>query len=214
MQKVITSYRAISNRIGVKLHSEKGLEKFKQRITQSRESFLLFSRTKSAQAQKRVIATTQPKEALSTGIKTPIEIKNYLGGKYLLTVDDVIVRDDKYNLIESKHSERVMLPGENDIKDGLIRMLLFSNIDELYRIEIPGKDINSEQLINFIPVLRLTSVKINGTITSKNSEREVESFLQSNGIKNKQIWFVKKLFDEAKANNFEVIIEYGAREKE
>ena len=76
MEKVILSYRAISTETGVKLHNEAGLESFRERIIISRESFLAFSRLKSAQAQKREIGTTQPKEALSVGIKTAIEIEN------------------------------------------------------------------------------------------------------------------------------------------
>jgi len=207
MEKVILSYRAISKKTGVNLHNEAGLETFRQRITTSREGFLAFSRLKSAQAQKREIGTTQSKEALSTGIKTPIEIENYLGGKYFLTVDDVIIRNNKYELIESKHSQKAILPGENDIKDGLIKMMLFSNIDELYE----KTDVNSKVLVNFIPVLRLTSEKLCGKITTNMNESEIKTFFQRNCFKKNKEEFVNTFFKEARANNFEVIIEYGER---
>lgn len=183
MQKAILSYRAISKKTGVKLHNEAGLEAFRERIITSRESFLTFSRLKSAQAQKREIETTQPKESLSVGIKTAIEIENYLGGKYFLTVDDVIIHNNKYELIESKHSKKAILPGENDIKDGLIKMMLFSNIDKLYE----ETDVNSKTLVYSIPVLRLTSEKIQGKITTNMNESEIEAFFQRNCFrKNKE----------------------------
>ena len=209
MQKAILSYRTISKKTGIKLHSETGLETFRQRIITSRESFLVFSRLKSAQAQKREIGTTQPKEALSVGIKTPIEIENYLGGKYFLTVDDVIICNNKYELTESKHSKKAILPSEHDIKDGLIKMMLFSNIDKLYE----ETDVNSKTLVNFIPILRLTSEKIQGKITTNMNESEIKTFFQRNCFKKNKEEFVNTLFKEAKANNFEVIIEYGEREE-
>lgn len=209
MQKAILSYRAISNKTGVKLHNETGLEAFRQRIITSRESFLAFSRHKSAQAQKREIETTQPKEALSVGIKMAVEIENYLGGMYFLTIDDVIVHNSQYELIESKHSKKVILPGENDIKDGLIKMILFSNIDKLYE----ETDVISKTLVNFIPVLRLTSEKIQGKITTNMNESEIKAFFQRNCFRKNKEEFVNTLFKEARANNFEVIIEYGERKK-
>ena len=209
MQKVILSYRAISKKTGVKLHRETGLETFRQRIIISRESFLAFSRLKSAQAQKREVETTQPKEALSLGIKTAIEIDNYLGGKYFLTVDDVIIHNNQYQLVESKHSKKAILPGENYIKDGLIKMLLFSNIDELYE----ETDINLKTPVKFIPVLRLTSEKIYGEITTNMKESEINTFFQKNGFRKKKQELVNTLFKEARANKFEVIIEYGKSEE-
>ncbi len=210
MEKVILSYRLISNKTGVKLHNEAGIEAFRERIIISQESFLAFSRLKSAQAQKREIGTTQPKEVLSVGVKTPIEIENYLGGKYFLTVDDVIIHDNRYELIESKHSKKSILPGENDIKDGLIKMMLFSNIDKLYE----ETDINSKTLVNFIPVLRLTSEKIQGKITTNMNESEIKTFFHENRFRKNKEEFVNTLFKEARANNFEVVIEYGERKKD
>ena len=205
MQKAITSYQNISKKTGLKLHGEQGLERFKQRITIDRESFLAFSRMKSAQAQQREIATTQPKESLSVGVKTPIEIENYLGGKYFLTVDDLIIRDNAYELVESKHSRREILPGVNDVKDGLIKMLLFSNIDELYREE----DDKSRISINFTPVLRLTSEKLHSNITSNSDENELQSFSKINSFKPRQEELIRILFKEANSNNFKVIIEHS-----
>lgn len=210
MEKVIFSYRAISNKTGVKLHNEAGLDAFRGRIITSRESFLSFSRLKSAQAQKREIATTQPKEALSVGIKTPIEIENYLGGKYFLTVDDVIIRNNRYKLIESKHSKKAILPSESDIKDGLIKMMLFSNIAQLYE----QTDVGSKTLVNFIPILRLTSEIIQGEITTNMNENEITTFFQQNYFRKNKEEFINALFKEARANNFEVIIEYGERNKD
>lgn len=123
-----------------------------------------------------------------------------------MTVDDVIIRNNKYELVESKHSKKVILPSENDIKEGLIKMLLFSNIDELYE--------ESKGVVNFISVLRLTSEKIHGKITMDMNDDEIKTFFKRNGFKEKRGNLVNTLFKEARANNFEVIIEYGKVKKD
>lgn len=213
MQLVIENYKKISMNTGVALHSEGGLESFKRQIMKERESFLEFSRAKAKGAQKREIATIQIKELLSTGDKCAIEIDNYLGGKYFLTIDDVTVTDGIYSLTESKHAEKgELLPKEGDIKDGLTKMIIYSNISELYDIT-DKEDKDSKNTVRFVPILRLTSSKIIGRITSKSKEQEITSFLRKNDFTNDKVNFVNNLFKEAKVNNFEIVIEYGARGK-
>lgn len=204
MQNIIHSYRIISKKTGVKLHNEKGLETFRQQITTSRENFLAFSRQKAVQAQIREVKTVQPKEMLGEGVKTPIEIENYLGGKYFLTVDDVIIRDETYELIESKHSRKSILPGEHDIKDGLIKMLLFSNIDELYQ----EADDNSRRTVKFLPILRLTSEKIQGEMSTTMDAQDLNMFFQRNHLRKSKEDLVNKLLQEATVNKFNIRIEH------
>lgn len=57
------------------------------------------------------------------------------------------------------------------------------------------------------PVLKLTSNNISGKISSLSSIAEIEKFKLSAGFNKNNNEFIDKLFAEALANNFEVIIE-------
>ncbi|MCX8068965.1 MAG: hypothetical protein N2738_00510, partial [Thermodesulfovibrionales bacterium] len=59
-----------------------------------------------------------------------------------------IMDKEKIYLVESKHSKGDMLPSIEDIKDGLIKMILFTNLKEVL--------INNVVYIPF-PVLKITS---------------------------------------------------------
>ncbi|OEG69275.1 hypothetical protein ATZ36_10460 [Candidatus Endomicrobiellum trichonymphae] len=84
-----------------------------------------FSREKAKKAQVREYKTIQPKESLNNTLsKAKITISNYLGGKYFFTVDEVVQNKNIVKLVESKHSRNSVLPGESDIKDGLVIMIL------------------------------------------------------------------------------------------
>ncbi len=84
-------------------------------------------------------------------------ITNYLGGQYFLTVDEVKVNKGIIYLIESKHSKNSILPSKSDIKDGLLKMILYSNLSK--------EKVNDLEIKN-IPVLRLTSPLLKGYTTS------------------------------------------------
>ena len=105
IDKVKSSYNLIENKLKVKLHNEKGLDIFKEEISEDVKLFMKFSRQKAMEAQKRELQTIQPKESLQTLTKATITINNYLGGKYFLTVDEVIITNENISLIESKHSK-------------------------------------------------------------------------------------------------------------
>ncbi|WP_205013243.1 hypothetical protein, partial [Pseudomonas shirazica] len=74
------------------------------------------------------IQTVQPKEALSTLTKASITIDNYLGGEYYFVTDEIKVEENKLYLIEGKHSRNSYLPSNGDIKDGLLKMILYTNL--------------------------------------------------------------------------------------
>jgi hypothetical protein len=174
----IDSYNKISKKTSVKMHSEKCARKRIKEIKKGGEKFMNLSRTLARQAQKREMVTEQPKENLD-GEKGIITITNYLGGKYYLTLDEVELLDqNKVKLIEGKHSKESRLPSLSDIKDGLIKMVLFSNLDSV--------SLNDIDLIP-IPTLKLTTgEKLKRT---KYQERRI-----------------KKLKKESEINNFNIII--------
>lgn len=201
MDKVIEGYSKISDKTGVKLHKVQNLENFKKKITAGLESFMLMSREKAKKAQNREFLTTQPKEVLSNGEKAKIVIENYLGGNYYFTVDDLIIENNVYKLVESKHSNNSKLPSMDDIKDGLLKMIMYSNICELR---------TPSQNVEFKPVIRLTSPKISGKFISG---EDINSFLNKNSLTKKNIDIIKKLYEEACNNNFELIIESTEEKK-
>lgn len=71
--------------------------------------------------------TTQPKEILATISKA--KFTNYLGGKCFFTVDGTTIKADKIRLIESKHTKSGKIPSVGNIKDDLMKMMLYSNLE-------------------------------------------------------------------------------------
>jgi predicted DNA binding CopG/RHH family protein len=148
-EEALRNYKNISKKLNVKMHSWESAEKRIIQILKSKETFMKFSRQLAEKAQKRERVTIQPKEYLK-GIKAAITIKNYLGGLYYFTCDEVEVHGKSLYLIEGKHTKRKELPSLEDIKDGLLKMILFTN---LKNVQIEGKKYNP------IPVLKLTTAR-------------------------------------------------------
>ncbi|OAV76220.1 hypothetical protein Barb7_00109 [Bacteroidales bacterium Barb7] len=200
IDKVKTSYEKIEKETGVQLHSIKGLDDFKIRIGKDVSHFMEFSREKSENAQRRESVTVQPKESLSTDSKAKITIENYLGGKYYFTVDETFLSGQKLDLIERKHSATALLPSKSDIKDGLLKMILYSNLSD---VTVNGKKIKSEA------VLCLTSPHICGEMTSSSSDKDIEVFLQENEFSLSQKQLIKTVTKEANQNKFIIQIKFS-----
>jgi hypothetical protein len=203
IDKTRDAYEKISQETKVTLHNISGIDNFKEKIGKEVETFMQFSREKAEKAQSREIATTQPKESLSTLTKAKITITNYLGGQYFFTVDEIVVLPtDLLFLIEAKHSKNSILPGISDIKDGLLKMILYSNLCE---VKLNGKKVDSKG------VLKLTSAKLkeksflSDTIIPKSKEK----FYEDNNFSQSQIELVEKLLNEARDNNFILEISYA-----
>jgi len=196
--KIQKSYIQISDKTKVQLHDKQGIVKFKQKIEQDIRSFRQFSRIKASQAQNREFQTIQPKEQLTTFSKAKITLTNYLGGQYFLTVDEVILKNNYIYLIESKHTQREHLPKLADIKDGLLKLILYANLPN---VQINGKNIPTKA------VLQLTSIKIVGKVSSNDKQTEINNFFNVNKFNLKTTELVKELFLGAKTNNFIVQIQ-------
>lgn len=197
IDKVKSSYTTIEKLTGVKLHGFKGLEIFQNNIGKDVSSFMEFSRGKAIKAQAREFVTRQPKENLATLSKAKITITNYLGGNYYFTVDEIIFSKKTLALIESKHSVNSLLPSKGDIKDGLLKMILYCNLSDT-RV--------NRNNINHKSILELTSTKLKGSMNSNSKSKEVENFFAKNIFSAAQKKLVKDLFAEAKSNNFTVNI--------
>jgi hypothetical protein len=62
-----------------------------------------------------------------------------------LTCDEVEIHEKEILLIEGKHTKFKNLPSLNDIKDGLLRMILLTNLQD---VQIGDKQFNSVPFSN------------------------------------------------------------------
>jgi hypothetical protein len=179
-QKALEAYDKISKKLKVEMHSRQSAEKRIDELLKGKEEFMNLSRVLAEKAQRRERLTVQPKENLS-GTKAIITIQNYLGGLYYFTVDEVEVRSNNIFLIEGKHSKTNSLPSLEDIKDGLLKMILFTNLED---VKADGEKYKP------IAVLKLT----------------VENHFNENQLSCSQKEILKLLREEARVNNFQVVI--------
>jgi len=158
-KKALQSYNIISKKLDVQMHSFDAANERVKELLKGRNNFMKLSRNLAEKAQNRESVTIQPQEKLS-GVNSTLTIKNYLGGFYFFTVDEVKIDEDKIYLIEGKHNRRNIILSLNDIKDGLVKMILFTNLKEV---------IANNKTYNPIAVLKLTSDKelIFGKLTLK-----------------------------------------------
>ncbi len=179
-QKAIDAYEKISQNTKVEMHSKESAQRRINELIKGRETFINLSRELAKKAQNRESITIQPKEKLS-GRKATLTIKNYLGGYYFFTCDEVESEGETIFLIEGKHSRQGIIPSLEDIKDGLLKMILFTNLKE---VEVKEKKYYP------IAILKLTS--------------DVP-FTKGN-LRNPQLETLNLLKREAKENNFQVCI--------
>ena len=199
LEKAKLAYREISKNTKTYLHDETALDEL-IKFAATPEKFIEFSRQKAQNAQNREFNTLQPKEALSTDSKGKVTITNALFGKYFFTVDETKIEPKTVHLIEAKHSQRAKMPSRNDIKDGLVKMMVYTN---LKNVKLGSKPVDHKVGI------RLTSAKLEGSITSNAADEQLEKFCSDNSIDAGNTAFLKKLFQEARDNNFTIILEKG-----
>jgi len=180
-RKALDSYVTISEKLGVEMHSKESAEHRILELLEGKENFMILSRKLAEEAQNREASTVQPKENLVSDTKAKLTIQNYLGGLYYFTADEIHIENNTLYLIEGKHSKQSLIPSLEDIKDGLVKMILFTNLKE---VKIGDKEYSP------IAVLKLTS------------ETEFSKALLSKS-QLEQLQLLKK---EAEKNNFYVII--------
>jgi hypothetical protein len=195
-QKCKNSYQTISRRLGVRMHGIEGVDKRIEILKKGVKEFKETSRGLAIEAQNREFQTTQPKEKV-IGEKVKIIIENYLGGVYYLTVDEVEIKNGKLLLIEKKHSRNSLFPGIGDIKDGIVKMMLFVNLSET-------KIVN--RAVDHFSALGLTSAKLTGFCHNSMSEQEIKTCLAKNSFSQQQQKTILTVFDEGKLNKFLVFL--------
>ncbi len=178
--KAVKAYERISKKTNVEMHSKTLAKKRIDELKKESSVFMGLSRDLAKKAQKRETITFQPKERLN-GTKATLTIKNYLGGNYFFTSDEVSIDKSNIYLIEGKHTKTNKLPSLEDIKDGLLKMILFTNLTEI--------KINSQDYKN-ISVLKLTT----------GAAFKLESLNKS------QKAMLNLLKEESKTNGFKILI--------
>lgn len=198
IDKIDRVYSEIGNLLNIKFHGSLGLKKLKQQFELGVNNFMETSRSKAKDAQHREHLTIQPKEILSTLSKATITIQNYLGGLYYFTTDEIVTSNDRVYLIEGKHSSTAKLPGIADIKDGLLKMILYCN---LTNVKIDKKSYEP------FPILKLTSAKLEGFLKTASTEQQKDEFFKRNSFSENNIQLINKLIAESKSNKFDLIIQ-------
>ena len=97
------------------------------------------------------------------------------------TCDEIKIDESSVYLIEGKHTVTNSLPSSGDIKDGLLKMILFTNLEN---VKIAEKDYNP------IPILKLTTGTGFNISSLNNSQNEMLNLLKK----------------EAESNGFRVLI--------
>lgn len=178
--KALDAYSKISIETGVQMTSESSARGKIEKLKQGKKTFMQHSRSLAKNAQRRESGFTQPHENVD-GSKATLTITNFLKGKYFFTCDESMIDGKNVLLTEAKHTTKNELPSQADIKDGLIKMNIFTNLKEAC---IHGKT----YLVK--PLLKLT------TGEKFNFEKYRE----------KKEDFIKKLIKESEENNFIVTI--------
>ncbi len=200
IDKAKSTYLQIEKTTKVALHNISGIDNFKKKIGQDVSLFMQFSREKAQKAQAREFVTLQPKESLSTLSKAKITITNYLGGQYFFTVDEIEIAKDTVFLIEGKHSKNSILPSKGDIKDGLLKMILYSNLTVVKA---------NDKKMKSCPILLLTSSHLAGSISSSDTKNERDKYFEKNGLSSSQKAMIETVMTEANKNNFTVKLQYS-----
>jgi len=193
-EKAILAYVNISSKTKVQVHSRGIKLEYLKKIKEDHQHFKDSSLKGSQGAALRESKTKHAKEYLEEGEKSIFSIKNYLGGHYHLTADEILRKKSKYIIQESKNSTQKFLPSLSDIKDGLFKLILFANLDSL---KVNGRE------VQFSTCLKLTGYKVKENIKLPCAEKELDKFITINKgrIAKGQVGILKKLNQEAMRNN-------------
>jgi len=177
-QMALDAYSELASKLRVEMHSSEAARRRIKSLLKGKEAFIGMSRELARRAQTRESVTEQPKEKLR-GTKGTITITNYLGGKYFFTSDEVELHGNDLHLIEGKHTNTNKLPSVDDMKDGLLRMILLTNLEDAR--------INGDIYKPF-PVLKLTT----------------GSGFRAESMNRAQRGILEDLMKESETNNFSV----------
>lgn len=193
-RRSVSRYEQISIKTGVSIHDPQSnlrvLDSFLDTNGFSIDRFRTATLGASELAAKREVVTIHQSESLGTGDKAHLSLINQLGGEYHLTADEVVIDGDHALIQESKNARAGALPKLGDIQDGLFKLILFSNIDDLW--------IGTRKL-TFSVRLRLTG-ELAGSLKLPAAENEIDHFSQANGLRQGEQNLIRLLNQETQQN--------------
>ncbi len=197
----VASYQKISREKNVTMHKPKNhldmLETFKVDNHFSIDAFKKETLRRSLAAAQRETVTEHKLESLSEGIKGVFHISNYLDGEYYLSADEIYWQDEQLVIQESKNTTKGKLPSDVDIRDGLFKLILFKNMENVGfgdNVDVP-----------FITRLKLTGDLI-GNLNLPCSDDLVTNFCDVNELKPAKQKTINLLNQEAAENNLQILI--------
>ncbi|MDJ0737165.1 MAG: hypothetical protein QNJ47_24375 [Nostocaceae cyanobacterium] len=222
----VNSYEQIATTKNVQLRSREKhlqvLQQFQKNDVFYLDKFRDYTLKKSQKAAHRESVTTHQLEHLTDGDKGIFYISNYLGGIYHLTADEVYKQNNVLVIQESKNNSKGKLPSKNDIKDGLFKLILFSNLDCLYSNKLGYLPFNNvtirfwtllidmnplvgilflHKFLEFKICLKITG-ELQGNLDLPNSDNNVlNTFCQNNGFSKTQRKLIELLNQEATNNH-------------
>jgi hypothetical protein len=191
--KALASYEQIEQRTGINLHPRnpqlQKLDSYRREGQFHLGTFKKLSLGRSQSAAQREQQTTHALERLDDGEKALFSITNWLGGEYHLTADELFFEDDTLIIQEAKNSKN-LFPSLSDIQDGLFKLILFSNMQE---VTVNGKRVPFK-----------TRLKMTGHLRNKLqlpcSNQDLQVFSQQNNLTKQKQQLITKLNDEAITN--------------
>lgn len=193
--KAVESYEKIALEEEVAMHTSQDhlrkLEQFKTNHQFCLEAFKNVTIPASQAAALRESLTIHVLESLDESTKGVFTISNYLGGEYHLTADEIYWENDQLVIQESKNTIRKKFPSENDIKDGLFKLILFANLEQV--------TVRNNSDVKFIVRLKLTG-NFNGTLFLPNEMDQISHFCMENRLTRPQQNTINLLNREASEN--------------
>lgn len=195
-RQAASNYASIESKLGIRMHSIKELENRIETMLGDVESYRARSRANAMSAQKRESETNHAAERLR-GHKALLTIKNFIGGYYYWTADEAQVAGSRLFLVEKKHSSKHPLPSIGDIKDALLRMILFCN---LTNVRVDDKQYAPR------PVIGLTSDRLSDFCHSGMNGGQIARFFEKNKLKPGAQSIIRDIFGEAQTNRFDIVV--------
>src|SRR5262245_32854515 len=126
-ERALDSYARIGSKTQVRVHDRNVQAEYLDRLVRDFQEFKDISLRGLKGAALRETKTAHGLEYLTVGNKATFEIENYLGGSYYLTADEIVQEGNKFIIQECKNASMSGFPSTPDIKDGLFKLILFSN---------------------------------------------------------------------------------------
>ena len=92
------------------------------------------------------------------------------------------------------------MPSKGDIKDGLLKMILYSNLTD---VKANNKKMKS------CPILLLTSSHLMGSVSSLDAKNKQNKYFEKNKLSSSQKAMIETVMSEATKNNFIIKLQYS-----